>query len=162
VPKVVAHRPDLLVSIDLDGTVGRFDLAATAWGTVPCVSLVYRYIPPTTAVVAGGQLVDLSQTALVALARARVPFASDLAEVTKVVSAPLLGHGSLDADAARAEEALSMFRNGPRIRDADFQATKDEIRQVLDAWHQVVAWAMSGFDGTKTINAAGSALLLKG
>ena len=109
-PRVIAVRPDQVVSIDLQGAVGRFDLAPSAWSKVPCVALAYRYIAPTTALMGPTGLVDLQPYAVVALARARIPFADSVAEAGRVVDAGLLGNGGLDADINRAEAARPTCR----------------------------------------------------
>lgn len=154
-PKVVVQRPDQLILLDLQG-VSRFDMAHTMWDQVPCLSLVYRFVPSPMAVVAGTQMVDLQPMAIVALARARFPQAKSLSEMGNMAGVSL-GHGSAEADKERMSEAANLFRNGTaRARETDMGASLEEAGEVIDAWWRITAWARAGMSEVVELTAAGS------
>jgi hypothetical protein len=146
-PRLRVIQPSAIVGVDLGHFAWRLELGASKIGAEHALALVYRYPPSPAAVVVGDQLVSLASSAMVALVRARIPMAPDAASVQRVAEV-ILGNGGLDADKARAEEAMRLFLNLAGVtRDAVARAT-ESVQQVVDAWH----WVAAGGEGRRQFN----------
>jgi hypothetical protein len=166
VPRIVSLQPTETAVVDLGHFAWRLGIDATTLvtkeGSIPCFSLVYRYVPAQMGSFrpADSMWLPLMDAAMVPLVRLEVDFqremgVPELQAVTRVA----VTRGNFTDDAARVAEAYNLFRNGrPSIER--LEACIADSTKVLRAYWDVREWIAAGMKNEHHVTALPSTTLV--
>lgn len=158
---MISVRPGSATSCDLSQGHWRLVVVQAAAGGRGGLALALRY-PSAMPLLfdPSGRPMAVAEFQQYVLAIASIEIADNAEDLRKVAEVAL-ERGAHEADLERVTEAMSLFKNLPRLREETFQSCLKEARGIVDGYWAIVDWLRNATRTRAELKIADAQLVLE-